>query len=187
MVIIYKIYSEKGPKVYIGSSINLDNRKRSHSNDYRYYKEERPNQRWCSSFLLFDEYGIKNCIFEMIEECDEEDRYNRERYRIDSDENCVNKNRPLITKEEKDLYNKEYALNKQKEHPEIFQTYAKKYVTKIKETNPDLYDERRVRNNEKRYEKRKEIITCECGTEIAINSKFRHMTSKKHLELIKKK
>jgi len=181
MVIIYKIYSEKGPKVYVGStSVLLCNRKSVHIYDYKNKITRR-----CSSYILFDEYGIENCIFEILEECKKEEKLSKERYWIDISENCVNKNRPVITKEEKDQYNKEYRLIKQKECPETNRAYTKKYLIKLKETNPELYEERRIINNEKRNEVRKELIICECGIEIKTGSKFKHLKSKKHLELLK--
>ena len=115
MVIVYKIYSEKGPNVYYGSTTNkyLSNRKATHIYHYRLHKDGKSDIRLCNSFLLFDEYGIENCIFEMIEECNEEDRYSREQFWIVTDENSINRNIPR-TKEEAKKIKRELDLQYQK-------------------------------------------------------------------------
>jgi hypothetical protein len=105
MITIYKIYSTKGPNVYVGStSYELHKRKINHLSAYK------KNVSRCSSIIMFAEYGVENCIFETIEMCEEEVRYERERFWIESI-STVNKNkRPSITDEEKETYRKEKVL-----------------------------------------------------------------------------
>jgi hypothetical protein len=78
--IIYKIWSEKGDKIYVGSTGKkyLCMRKADHLFHYKNQKGKR-----CSSYDLFDEYGVENCIFEQIDEAkSEEERFEKETYWI---------------------------------------------------------------------------------------------------------
>ena len=98
MPVVYKIWSEKGDKVYIGSTVNFDIRRSSHkcpSND-------------TNSRLLFDEYGKENCEIDIIEEVKEDEMEIRERYWIYFyGENAVNKRVPGRTKDEYRTQHKE--------------------------------------------------------------------------------
>ena len=64
---IYKIWSLLGDKIYIGSTTKeyLSQRMTAHRNDYQKWK--RSNKKYMSSFILFDEYGIENCLIELLE------------------------------------------------------------------------------------------------------------------------
>lgn len=63
---IYKIYSDKGSKIYIGSTVKtLETRFYEHKNDFNNYKSIQDH--FCSSFILFSEYGINNCYMVELE------------------------------------------------------------------------------------------------------------------------
>ena len=84
MVTIYKIWSEKGDKVYIGSTTDLKERWRHHRDRVK-----------TNSRILFDEYGKENCKIEAIEEVKEEQLNERERYWIEFyGDKVVNKQLP---------------------------------------------------------------------------------------------
>lgn len=68
---IYKITSPSG-KIYIGQSANMDRRLREYK-----YRNNKTQRRLSNSIK---KYGWKNHIFEIIEECSEEDLNCRERY-----------------------------------------------------------------------------------------------------------
>lgn len=72
MATIYLIHSEKGNKVYVGSTTNLKERIAHHRNSHI-------NKSYCSSHILFNEYGFENCIFTILEKCEINIRYERER------------------------------------------------------------------------------------------------------------
>jgi hypothetical protein len=55
----------------------------------------------CSSFSLFEKYGVDQCTLEVLEECKLEERYIKEREWIERTANAVNKIIPHVTKQEK--------------------------------------------------------------------------------------
>lgn len=68
---VYKITSPKG-RCYIGSSNNIENR-------FSYYKTGSIRNQWLLK-RSFEKYGVDNHTFEIIEECEPNDRLNRECY-----------------------------------------------------------------------------------------------------------
>lgn len=71
MIGIYKITNPKG-KIYIGQSINIRD---------RFYKYNNLNcKEQIKLYRSLNKYGVNNHIFEIIEECLEEELNNRERY-----------------------------------------------------------------------------------------------------------
>jgi hypothetical protein len=65
---IYKIISDKGDKVYIGSTtrINLLYRLGNHKSQYKRWKDGKSKSKM-SSFELFEEYGVENCSIVLLE------------------------------------------------------------------------------------------------------------------------
>jgi hypothetical protein len=130
MTIIYSITSGKGDKVYIGSTKGLlCLRKAVHK-----YKAH------CNSKILFDEYGFENCIFTVVEECEEEHRIERERYHIENTPNVVNVVIPGRTVKEYSKYNysnnieamREKATAYREKNREMLKEKAKAYYAKKK-------------------------------------------------------
>jgi group I intron endonuclease len=75
---IYKIKFTDSPKIYIGSAIDLVKRRRNHLSDLR--TERHPNihlQR------MFNKYGEKQFMFQVIENCELDILVTREQYFID--------------------------------------------------------------------------------------------------------
>ena len=63
---IYKIHSPLGSKVYIGSTLfGLSVRFKSHK--WSYTSDKKLGHKGCSSYILFDEYGVENCFIKLIE------------------------------------------------------------------------------------------------------------------------
>ena len=72
--LIYKISSALGDKIYIGSTTKqLDQRLTSHKYNYNAWKSGTYNK-YVSSFGIFDEYGVENCIINLLDICPTEDR-----------------------------------------------------------------------------------------------------------------
>lgn len=85
MITIYKISSPDSSKNYIGSTADLRHRIAVHKQyDKDYCKAP------CISRIIFEEYGFENCVFEILEECEEDNRNEREQYCIDNTENVIN-------------------------------------------------------------------------------------------------
>jgi len=168
---IYKIWSPKGDKIYIGSTCQdlLSQRMTGHRNKYKQYKKGKNNQ-LITSFILFDEYDIKNCFIELIEskECNNKDEKNQLEGHYIRTLVCVNKiimGRTI----------KEYR----KDNKEFYQDYMKNYNENYKEKRKILY------NENKEIIKKKYI--CECGSEIQNCEKLRHLKTKKHIKFIENK
>ena len=150
------IKSSKGPNVYIGSTVKeyICNRYSDHTSKYRLTKGGR-----VASWDLFDEYGLENCTYELVEKCSLNDKLHRERYWIENTPHCVNKARPVITEEEhKELKSDSYQ--------------------RLKAKNPEKFKERSKISGRKAYEKKYEIL-CECGVIVKSNYK-RHLESATH-------
>lgn len=125
--IIYKISSTKGEKVYYGSTIQpLSHRFNRHRSDYK-------ASRGCTCSILFKEYGIDNCIVEMVEQVAIDLLRERECHWIDVDENCVNKYRPYRSEEEKKKHDKECTREWRKRNKEKTKEYNRLYRLKKKE------------------------------------------------------
>jgi len=93
---VYKIISNHGDKVYVGSTTKhyLSARLAQHVTCYKAYKKG--TQRYISSYNLFDEYGPENCQIILLEAhpCSNKDELKlKERYYIEL-LLCVNKNIP---------------------------------------------------------------------------------------------
>ena len=92
---IYKIESHQGDKIYIGSTTKdkLCQRMAKHRGEYNYWKNG-INNRYLTSFKIFEEYGLENCFITLIESypCISRDELtSREGYYIKS-LTCVNRN-----------------------------------------------------------------------------------------------
>jgi len=119
---VYRIFSTKGNKVYIGSTIQeLASRWYRHCDGEKSYM----------SRVLFEEYGVEFCHIELIENVEQDQRYIRERFHIDNTPNCVNKIMPYRTDDEKEdskekgkERKKAWALTKKEEDPDAFNKRA---------------------------------------------------------------
>ena len=99
---IHKIYSHLGDKIYIGSTVCelVSQRMVKHRGSYKYWKKHNAN--YTTSFSLFEEYGVENCIIELIEAkpcIDINEQAKLEGSYIRTLE-CVNKNIPGRTRQE---------------------------------------------------------------------------------------
>lgn len=96
---IYKIYCPKGDKCYIGSTTQPIKRRWNW-----HVGAHRNNTGHCSSKSIFDEYGVENCTYEVIETVKwtvKSDYHSREQYWIKMNPSSVNIMNPSPTKEEK--------------------------------------------------------------------------------------
>jgi hypothetical protein len=158
---LYKIYSDKGEKVYIGSTIKqyLCNRWNDHKSDYRH------KERHCTSKELFDEYGMENCKCELLESfpfTTKREMLFRERHLMESTPHCVNHQKPIITKTE-----------------EVVRVKAKQASHyKTKKEDPEWLANQRRQTAE--WRKKVGSTDCDCGTRYANQHKARHLKSAKH-------
>jgi len=195
---IYKIVSGQTSECYVGSTFSeLRYRFRQHKDNYKSWKNGKPNG--CTSFDLFDKYGLDNCHMILIKEYEIEDRKHLQMYeqlwinRLKS----INKQsafviEPVLKKKIAEQQKKYYEENKEErveyqkkyyeENKEEIVEYQKKYREENKEEIAEYKKKWYEENKEEISEKRKEKITCEiCNCEIIKHGKSRHEKSKKHL------
>ncbi len=103
---IYKIKSSKTDNVYIGSTIQtLNERFVKHKSDYKRFQNGKGG-----NITSFEIIKYPDAIIELIEEMTfetKDDMLFRERYHIENNNNCVNTQKPRITKEEDVKRNRE--------------------------------------------------------------------------------
>ena len=166
---IYKIYSHLGDKIYIGSTTKeyLSQRFATHKRGYKLYNSGNTKYGLVRSYLLFDEYGVDNCLIELIDakECSSIDEKNRLEGSYIKSMNCVNK---II------------SGNTQKE-------YREDNKEKIKERKKNYYESKKediLKNAKLQYEKTKDeknkTCICECGREVILRHKKKHELSRNH-------
>ena len=160
---VYKIESNMGDKIYVGSTTKhyLSERMTAHRRSYKCWKNSRIG--YLKSFDMFDEYGLENCNIILLELCpcnSKDELRARERHYI-TQLNCINKNVPNRTLGDIKEYNNNYV----KEHKEKIEEYSRKY---------------REANKERSREK----IKCVCGCDYARKNKSQHEKTKAHLSYV---
>ena len=145
MATIYSITSDKGNKVYIGSTTtSLVQRSYSH----------KCNSHSCTSNILFDEYGFENCIFTVLEECTLEDKKDRERFHIENTSNVVNKFLPGRSRKERRQLGlcmeqeKQYRDATKDKQREQKKEYYKKNKEKINKRNQEYYAKKKLQQQQ---------------------------------------
>ena len=184
---IYKIYSHVGDKIYIGSTTKqlLSQRMAKHRDGYKIWKSGGKGG-FIRSYELFDEYGIENCIIELIEAkpCMDSDEKNKLEGKYIRELNCVNKMMAGRTKKEYYEDNKEKIKDKSKQHYEDNKEIIKEYSKTKYENNKELILGRnkiyRNINATKIKEHKGESKICECGLSYTHHHKARHLRTLKH-------
>ena len=132
---IYKIYSHLGDKIYIGSTVCdlVSQRMVKHRDSYKYWKKHNAN--YTTSFSLFEEYGVENCIIELIEAkpcIDINEQAKLEGSYIRTLE-CVNKNIPGRTNKEYREDNKDKIKANKNNFMRIIKIISNNIIKTIKE------------------------------------------------------
>ena len=122
---VYKIASlnaEEGDTYYGSTVETLSRRMSQHRTHYKGWKNGQCN--YTSSFLLFDKYGLENCLITLVETVSvtsKEELLQRERFYIENNK-CVNKCLPILTGQEKIEYHEKHH---EKNRAKILQFYQK--------------------------------------------------------------
>ena len=189
---VYKIHDNTNGDDYYGSTIQtLKERLRKHKNDLN-----------CSSKSIIQNGDYNMILVQTIQFENKKQLLELEKYYINNF-NCVNKQLPFRTDEERIEYqtkyreeyyelnkdkineylkkyrenNKEKILEQKKEYYQLNKEKAKEYY----QLNKDKIKEYREANKDKIKEKRKEKMTCKCGSIHRIVDISRHKKTKKHL------
>ena len=168
---------------YIGSTKNLYQRKKHHK--FKCKESNIPLYKY-----IRDNGGWSNFEFTILENVDDNDELLlKERFYIDQLNPTLNCVMPYRTdeeiKEQKKIYMKEYDKEYRKNNKEKINKYHKEWY----ESNKDiiLLQKKKYRdaNREKNNKRARELVLCECGSEVSRDSLRRHIKSNKHLNKIK--
>jgi len=144
---IYKLVCGESNKIYIGSTVQkLSKRRCEHANPKKYKS--------CESRTFI------NPTIHLIEDypCDtKKELLERERFYIDKFD-CVNKVKPLRTREEWKESNKD----------------------KISEHNKTY----KIKNKKKLDDYKKSFFVCSCGSKVRRDNKYNHIKTKKHKKIL---
>ena len=185
---VYKLVCKdiNAKEIYVGSTMNINQRRRAHKNTCNNEKNEHYNY---PVYQYIRENGgwenWESVIVETVEYNEKHELKLRERFHLEELKATLNKQIPTRTKDEYrqdtkedtkitdaeyKLKNKEAIIIKNKEyynnHIEAIKTYHREYQQKNKETLAI---------------KQAEKYTCNCGKTSTIRHKSRHEMSRKHL------
>jgi len=191
---IYKIIDNITGKVYFGSTIEptLAKRLTKHISNFKYYKQGKGS--YFSSFEIFENNDYVIILVELFPCGSRDELLMRERYWIDNNE-CINKNRPITTIEEKQQYQEQYQQEHkdeiQQQRKEHYQEHKIEILEKVKQYNKEHKNEKQQYNKQHYQDNKEEInkkqlqkITCECGREIRKGDIAKHKTRKIHNDLM---
>jgi hypothetical protein len=147
MPIIYAIYASPCHLPYYGStSGTLAERKRSHNSGYKKSKAGTVGK--CSAYILFDEVGFENCIFETVE-CLPDDFTKKQILECEKvwieNNICINKNRPIRTEEERKSWEHTYYETNRERCKQYVSNYQKANRAKINERRQKRRAEKKVK------------------------------------------
>jgi hypothetical protein len=199
---VYKIWSPQGDKIYVGSTTKqyLSQRMTAHRKDYNYWKSGKGD--FVTSYSIFDEYGLENCLIELLEAkpCSSRDELKQLEGGYIRSLICVNKRIESRTKIEYHNDNKEKFSGLQKKHYQDNKEQMKEkskqnyYENKehVLERNKQYYKDNKdiilgkqkqysEKNKDKISEFNKRVIECSCGKTYTHVNKARHERSVFHI------
>ena len=137
MAMVYKILSPCLKECYVGSTTRHVEKR---------WSEHRSKSNLCSSRILLDKYGVKNCKFIVLEVCPLEERFEKEQWWLDHSVGAVNKIWVISDVEkhkarDKQYYeeNKEECLQYQKQYYEANKEKHSQYQKQYYEANKEEY------------------------------------------------
>jgi hypothetical protein len=152
---IYKITSDHTNRIYIGSTTkNLNDRITTHKSYYNKWKDNKTRQ-YCSSYKLYNLGDIKYELLELYKCNNKKELLEREAYYIKQNYNLVvNKNKPILSEEEK-IENKKQMIEYKKEYYEKNKELYKEYYEKNKQQLNEYKKEYYAKNKERIYQQQK--------------------------------
>jgi len=186
---VYKIWSRKGDKIYVGSTTKqyLSQRMDNHRTGYKSWKDGKC--RLITSFQLFDEYGLENCFIELLEakECKSKDELRQLEGKYIRELECVNIKISGRTKKENYEQNKEQILKQCKEYRD-----KNKEKISVQKKQRDQDNKEKILRYQKQYRdtnkvKLNETQNCECGGKYTHGHKSRHLRTMIHCQFIESK
>jgi hypothetical protein len=172
MFSIYKIEHKSNPElVYVGSTSNFENRKRSHKHDcilseIKVYQMIRENGGWDK----FDMIELKQIECTQLEAREEEDRV---RIELNATLNTLRAVKDPNYKQDHKKYYQEHREELNQRTRQYKQAHREQIKQKIQEYRQEHREDILRHQNEK--------FTCECSGRYTRCHKLRHLTSQKHI------
>ena len=214
MGVVYKISFNNCDEFYIGSTVNIYNRKKKHK--YCCYNEKAKDYNYkLYKFIREHNYEWEDVIFEILEQhetvLDKLQLRKREQYFMDKLKPTLNKLNAYQTAEQqkatKILIDKRYQTenrekisekkkiyNDKKENQERTKKYREENKEKIKEVQKIYKDKHKEEaaeyakkyreENQDKLKYRNEKFNCECGGKYVYSSKSTHLKSTKHQDYL---
>ena len=162
-------------EIYIGSTTKqyLSQRMTQHRALFKRWGKGKTNR--TNSFILFEKYGIDNCVIMLIENVSvnsKEELMQKERFYIENSP-CLNKYIPLRTQ-------KEWNDKHHNQLIEYHKLYRQINKGKRAEQKALYYESNKEIINQKQGKK----VECICGSCIRIGDKAKHIKSKKHQSFV---
>lgn len=176
---IYKLISNNTNDIYIGSTScpRLCTRLQIHKDAYKRYLNN--TGRYYSGCELLKYPDCKIILLENYPCSTKEELFSKEREYIEKN-NCVNLQKPIMTRDELLQYHKDYYSNNIYYFNEVSKNYREKNRELIKERDKIYY----TNNKEKRNKKASEVIVCDCGKNTTKAHLSRHKKTKFHLDFL---
>lgn len=194
---IYKIVDNTNNNIYIGSTCEPTLARRLAGHRCIYNKYLKTGCNFISSFDILKNNDYNIILLESYPCKNRDELLARERYYIDNN-NCINKNRPIITEDEKKELIKEYNETNKDKIKEYYKQYResnkykelkKEYYNKNIEEFKKYYEDNKDKNKnqyllyrELNKDKIKNKFVCECGGKYTYNGKSTHLKTLKHLK-----
>ncbi|GMF60622.1 unnamed protein product [Phytophthora fragariaefolia] len=186
---IYKILSTQSDHVYVGSTFNtIRDRFHQHKEDYSKWLNGKHGE--VSIYSYFKQFGVDNFKMILIKEYEVVDRTHLEAYETMwmSKLTCVNKvipfRIPKLSDKAKYERNKEHILNRANQYREIHRDAINEQKRVRYHANKERLNrqsrEYHEANKQRLNAKKKEKITCGCGTTHTHGVLARHLRTAKH-------
>ena len=176
--LIYKIRCNVTSKCYVGSTTRtLNTRMSQHRYDKRCLSREvTENNDYAMEVLEEREFETREALLWC------------ERQWTEQTQNCVNKQRAIVTEEERVVENLErcrkYKAAHREEHIEYYREYNAAHREELNAKSREYHANHRDEKNTKCRERNSVRFTCGCGAEVSKGDLSRHRKSKKHLDKI---
>ena len=183
MCLVYKISFKDCDEFYIGSTVNIYNRKKKHK--YSCYNEKSKEHNYkLYQFIREHNYEWEDVIFVFLEEyetvLDDLELRKKEQSFMDKLKPTLNELNAYRTEEQHKKQKREIGIKYRKENKEEMREKDKKYYQenkeKIKEQAKIWYYKNQAKLNEK--------SNCDCGGKYTYSSKSKHKKTKLHQDYL---
>jgi hypothetical protein len=173
---VYKIWSTLGDMIYIGSTTKEYLSQRMTTHRYGYTAWKKGKMTFITSYKLFDEYGVDNCIIELLEA--KELKNNDEIRQLEGgyirNMACVNKNIAGRTKQDYQQSDKSQEAIKAYEQSDKGKETIKQYYQQNKETikEQNQHNKEAIKEYAKQYYQRNKEANAEASKKYRLKIKL---------------